>query len=111
MTHQLIQVGICPHSKPHAQVSHLHSSSLCSKLERSALSGIKPQMVCRCCGLSFCNLLFKANNFDLGAVLLFCLVSELKEPPLPEIDIRPLSPLFRPSHIFSLASENNHLPD
>jgi hypothetical protein len=31
----------------------------------------------RCCGVCFYNLLFEANNFGLGAVILACLVSEL----------------------------------
>jgi hypothetical protein len=41
----------------------------------------------RHCGVCFYNLFFETNNFDLGSILLSCLVSELQEPPSPGIEL------------------------
>jgi hypothetical protein len=63
----------------------------------------------RGCGLRFCDLLFEKNNFDIGAVLLSCLVSDLQEPPSPGIELRTLFPEFWP-FVFSSWSHTTPSP-
>jgi hypothetical protein len=41
------------------------------------------------CGLCFCNPSAETNNFDLGALLSSCLISELQKPSSPELERRP----------------------
>jgi hypothetical protein len=47
------------------------------------------------------------NNFDLSAILLSCLVSELQETPSPAIELRHVSGVLTPYFLF-LVSRNKH---
>jgi hypothetical protein len=58
-------------------------------------------------GICFCNLLFETNNFDLGAVLPPCLVSELQEARSPGFELRTIFPEFWSFCILFLVSRNN----
>jgi hypothetical protein len=48
----------------------------------------------RVCDLSSCNLRAETNNFDLGAVLLSGLVSELQKPPSPVLELGQIFGVF-----------------
>jgi hypothetical protein len=42
------------------------------------------------CGSRSCNLLFEKQNFDLGDILLSCLVSKIQKPPSAGFETIPL---------------------
>jgi hypothetical protein len=52
-------------------------------------------------GLCTCNLLTKISNYDLSAILPSCLVFELQEPPLLELELRTIFQSFDLFKIYS----------
>lgn len=62
--------------------------SLVSKVQKPSSSGLKPKTVCWSCGLCFCDLLAKTNNYCPDAILLMCLVSKLQKPSSPGFKTR-----------------------
>jgi hypothetical protein len=81
---------------------------LISRATETIFAGIEPRTVCRRIGPCSCNLFFEINKFDLGAVLLSCLVSELQETPSPEIELRTYFSELLQSHVLFLISRNKH---